>query len=524
MRIRVLYNLNSLITTLMFTCVIFVPFLAGLVGPSQLVSKNEKRSLVQIPARPRTLDEVRAFPVAFDQYYSDQFGFREWFTGTHSLTKYLLGDSPSRDVTIGKNGWLFLGSVKNERNRGVMNDVRNINLYTQQELSQFATYIAGLNAWLNERNVKYLFVIAPNKHSIYFNQLPDYIEKVNDQSATDQLIDYLKSHTRVPVVDLRKIFIEEKERTQLYFKSDSHWNHSGANIAQFEIMKEVEILFPGKIEPELFALREAESGGGDLQRLMGIEIFTERNPQPVFEQTCTPKKSPPIARVNEPHTSTCKGQKLKALIYRDSFFNSLVHYFSRKFVRSKYVSGIAKYSSLEKLLETNLPDIVIEEWVERNLPYLPKHNRHFTEALVKNRFEKSQKVIFELSGSKLRFNKWLRPIDHDNKSLRFRVTGKDPSIVFPSLPLKPNREYVLHVNIESSVNSVSQVFYSDADQVGQPFSESNSLRVRVKKGKNNLFIHLNYSNLGNRLRLDPISKPGEMTINSLEIKEIDLLY
>ena len=129
-----------------------------------------------------------------------------------------------------------------------------------------------------------------------------------------------------------------------------------------------------------------------------------------------------------------------------------------------------------------------------------------------------------MNESKLAFNQWLELKESGSTALTFRVTGTDPSIVFPPLPMKPNKEYVLHINIDSEVNSMSQVFYSDADQIGQPFSEGNSLRVRVAKGENNLFIHLKYANLGSRLRLDPVSKPSEIVISSLEIKEIDLLY
>ena len=82
-----------------------------------------------------------------------------------------------------------------------------------------------------------LFFIAPDKHTIYFENMPSYITKVRDYSAADQLYDVLQNRNNITVVDLREDLVSNKEKSQLYFKVDTHWNYHGANIVQYKIAK-----------------------------------------------------------------------------------------------------------------------------------------------------------------------------------------------------------------------------------------------------------------------------------------------
>ncbi len=358
MKKRILYKLNSFIISLIFGLAIFIPFYIGIFEIDKEISKIEKRKLSQIPKMPKTIAEVKIFPKLFDTYYSDQFGLRDWFTKYYKLVKYNLGDSPSSDVTIGKNGWLFLGSIKKGYNkyRDPIGDVRNVNLYSQKALKEFAKYMTGLKSWLNDKDIEYIFVIAPNKHTVYFDELPDYISKVNEYSATDQLVGYLKEYTDVPVIDLRSKLINEKD------------------------------------------------------------IINEFN------------------------------------------------------------------NSLNKII-----------------------------------FNSSDKFIFSNNWKKLKF---YQLINNKDNFINLIAIGTDPQITFPPLPFKSNNKYILHIAITSSVKSTLQVFYSDSSKSGYPFSAKNLVQMAINKGDNDVYILLNYPNIGKYLRLDPITRLGEVTIKTLEIKEV----
>ncbi len=522
MRERILYKLNSIIITLIFSITIFVPFSIGVIENDKDVSIIEKRKLSTFPKIEGDINDIKKFPKLFDTYYSDHFGLRDWFTEYYKLVKFNLGDSPSGDVTIGKDGWLFLGSIKKGYNKysDPIGDVRNVNLFSKNDLKKFATYMISLKSWLNNKGIEYVFVIAPNKHTVYFDKLPDYISKANEYSATDQLVGYLKSHTDVPVVDLRKILIEKKKKHQLYFKTDTHWNHYAANIAQYEIMLEIEKLFPRLINPETVKLKEGVRGGGDLAAFIGVNDFNESNPQPVFENSCKPVKHPENAKGQEPHSFSCEEQKLNALIFRDSFFSALEPYFSRKFKRSTYVWEKLKYSSLKKYVSSENPDIIIEEWVERSLPLVPNITPELNREFNKKLFECSDKSIFLNNFRQLTYNAHIKRMDGANKSIRMKSMGRDPIINFPPLPLERGIQYIVHIEIKTSVNSMLQLFYSDSEVAGYPFSQKNSVRVGVHSGENDIYILLDYDKLGKRLRFDPVSRIGEIEIKTIEIREI----
>lgn len=374
---RTLYNFGNVLLTFIFCLFIYAPFFIGIIQEDKLTSAVEKRNLAKFPLLPESLKAFSEYPDEFNKYYSDHFGFREVLTTEYfKLVNKLSTRTSVDDVTIGQDGWLFLGSIK-KGYRGYndpIGDAININLFTENELKDFAESIVSIKNWLGKKGIEYVYVIAPNKHTIYFEKLPEYVSKQNDKSSTDQLVEYLREHTDVEVVDLRQALLDEKKKHQVYFKTDTHWNHYGANVAQFEIMKRVHSLFPEHIVPFLlndnqFRILSAE--GGDLARFAKIENIKEDKPQPVFETGCKPVNENPNLKDRDTHTMVCESQKLNVVIFRDSFFTALQPYISRHFHRSTYIWKQLNYTLLTKYVEQESPDIVIDEVIERSFPYIP---------------------------------------------------------------------------------------------------------------------------------------------------------
>lgn len=374
---RTLYKLDKAILILIFCLSIYTPFLIGIIQDDKIVSGVEKRNLAKFPLPPESLKAFSEYPEGFNTYYSDHFGYREVLTKVYfKLVNKLGGKTSVDDVTIGQDGWLFLGSIKPgyQGYNDPIGDAINVNLFTENELKDFARSIVTIKNWLSNKGIEYVYVIAPNKHTIYFENLPKYISKQNNKSSTDQLVEYLQEHTDVTVVDLRQSLLDEKKKHQVYFKTDTHWNQYGANVAQFEIMKRIKPLFPEQIVPFLLdnnQFKILHRGGGDLAGFAKIENIKEDNPQPVFEAGCTPVNETPDIKARETHTMVCETQELNAVIFRDSFFTALQPYFSRQFHRSTYIWEKMNYTSLIKYVEQETPDIVIDEVVERSLPYTP---------------------------------------------------------------------------------------------------------------------------------------------------------
>lgn len=368
MKKQTLSKLNGVVLVAIFCLAIFLPLIIGIVEEDSDTSATEKRQLNTLPELPRTTNDFTRFPALFDGYYSDRFGLRTTLTQYYSWLKFRMGDSPSKEVLIGKNGWLFLGADGPDDPIG---DVRNVNLYSENNLRRMSNFLNGMHHWLKKEGIEFLIFVAPNKHTIYFDQLPDYITRVNEQSALDQLYEHLKQHTDVKTVDLRRALIKEKNNSELYYKTGSHWNFMGANIAQYEILKVVEQLFPGKISAELYdksIFKYMEATDRGLEDLAGIKKFMPAPlaPYPVFEPGAEPvMEHPRKVKIVKNYNSS---NKLDAVIFRDSFVRVLEPYFDRKFRKTTYQWSWPNYADFRQLTKDKKPDIVIVEFVERELP------------------------------------------------------------------------------------------------------------------------------------------------------------
>ncbi len=367
-------NLKNAAIIGVFIVSLFVPFFIGIFEQGSIVSDVEKRKLAKFPQLPTDVDTFIEMPIKIDQYFSDHFGLRQTLTNTYKTLKTKLGDSPTDDVTIGKDGWLFLGSNKVGYNKfgDPIGDFKNKNLYSDEQLKQITHYLNGQYKWLQKQGIAYVFFIAPNKHTIYSDKLPEYITKVNQLSATDQLIQSLRANTNIPVIDLRDRLIQAKAK-QLYYKGDTHWNHEAANIAQHQVMQTIESLFKGKINAELFEIIDPKTGfNGDLAQFIGAQNYDSFSPKPNLKNACKVKTKQNNSKGTN-YTTICSSQTLKTIIYGDSFFkNFMMQYFSVKFNQATFLWRKPHYKSLNQEIKLHKPDIVVEEWVERHLPYVPR--------------------------------------------------------------------------------------------------------------------------------------------------------
>ena len=61
--------------------------------------------------------------------------------------------------------------------------------------------------------------------------MPAAYNKINPRSRLDQLIDYMKAHSSVPILDVRQDLRAAKQAGRVYDLTDSHWNRRGGYVA-----------------------------------------------------------------------------------------------------------------------------------------------------------------------------------------------------------------------------------------------------------------------------------------------------
>jgi hypothetical protein len=313
------------------------------------------------------MNSLRALPAGLEAYYRDHFGFRKQLISWDKKWKHkLFREEIYPDVIIGRDGWLFYTG------QHMLEHFRGIKTFTPEELKNWQSLLEKRRDWLALRGIKYLFVIAPDKHSIYPEYLPDWITKVGP-TKLDQFVAYMKAHSTVEVLDLRPALLEAKETARTYQYTDTHMNFYGGFVAYQALVRALSRQLPGLGEPlpyEAFALELSQQKGGDLAVMLGRNMtekdFISLVPRPPLQlrlaQTDTNIFVKRWPEDTEPVYTENPSRKYTLLSYRDSFSCSWMHFLGYHFKRAIY---IWQYNWNSQVMTQQKPDVVVDEILER---------------------------------------------------------------------------------------------------------------------------------------------------------------
>ena len=361
------------LTATAFVAALALPGLLGLATEDLEESTAEKRDLAGFP-RLREPADLESFPAGFDAYWSDHFGGREPLTRAFRTLKFAMGDSPADGVIRGRDGWLFLGSMKpgSDRYDGVTADARHADRYTPEQLDRAVEALAARRDWLAQRDAAYVLVLVPNKHTVYPNKLPRWFDRVHPESAADQLVGALRARTRVEVLDLRPVLAAARLDGPVYFERDTHWNARGAGVAADALTGALNRVLPNEFGRVSWTLAGRERRVGDLTRLTGVALPPEPAPEPVFGPgVAEPVRDPARGSHKQPHRFRAAGPFHRAVVFNDSFFEAVEPHAARLFAESLYLFERPSAARLRAVVEEERPDVVIEQWAERKLPWVP---------------------------------------------------------------------------------------------------------------------------------------------------------
>jgi len=224
----------SWLIMVVFCCVLFVPLFLSISQPDLSYSEIEKRPLADFPI-PENKAELLDFPQNFDSYYQDHFGLRAWMNKRyHREMDKRFGITGVPDVVEGKDGWYYFAGVS------LLDDFRGKVRFSAAETTQLCQGIAAKRDWLAGEGIHYLPLVAPNKQSIYPEYLPEHFLMAQQQTRLDQLLNACNSEGQTLIADLRPALIQHKEKTRLYYQTDTHWNLAGAFRFYLEVMRNLQ--------------------------------------------------------------------------------------------------------------------------------------------------------------------------------------------------------------------------------------------------------------------------------------------
>jgi len=385
---------ECVVIVVVFLCAILMPLVRQATDKKGNAEAVEKRKLAEFPelqevkwekkkSRKAFVKYINKFPAKFEAYYNDHFGWRSELLATGAWVKVRgFGESSSKDVIVGRDGWLFYAAENS------LSDLLGNKKLSKAELLAWRSWLEFRHDWLARRGVRYLFVIAPNKESIYPEFIPSRFSRRHGTGVTDQLLNYLKdTGCAVSVLDLRPALIEVKSTMQAYFKTDTHWTDQGAFVGCQQI-----IAFLQRWMPEL----KTESAEGvfsqpaqhklsDLSAMLGLSVGTTESapaysPLQLGEQRIVRFTLPNVSETKERSPRTViPGNPLssrRALLLRDSFSDAMLKPLSRHFASTTWIwrsatEAVELEKQLAAILQQEKPDVFIEQLVERHVQNVP---------------------------------------------------------------------------------------------------------------------------------------------------------
>ena len=209
-----------------FLIIIFTFFVFNIAFPDKESSTVENRTLSKRPS----LENVdgKKFSKEYEDYYNDQFAFRDFLIGVNTVTDYLLNKTEVGNYYVVEDNWI-LGKFPN--------------VFNEKRLNRYSNAINKLaNVGKSEGKDVY-FAMTPHKTNVLKHLYPNYVEtssidkniKGFEEKLNKEVVNYIEMD------DYMMNKFNKRELESMYFKTDHHWNGKGAFEGFKRIMEEMDL-------------------------------------------------------------------------------------------------------------------------------------------------------------------------------------------------------------------------------------------------------------------------------------------
>lgn len=283
--------------------------------------------------------------------------------------KYQMGDRVYASSVVGKDGWLFF-----TENLSLQNYQR-IDPLNVSNIKKLVNVLNQIDDKVSEYGGTFIVVVPPDKTTIYPQYMPEEIPVVGDVTSLDRLIERINKFSDIQIIDLRPVLIRASETSQVYYKTDTHWNCMGAFYSYEEILS---ILKNSRPALRVHTLEDftvtSREGVLDLADITSINV-TEglMSAKPNFDVTITTLPDSQWEYISESLKVSINSEKdlPNLMVFHDSFYNACLSTFMET---SFGVTISVPYNevNLEQILEmieAERPQVVMIEFVERFMDY-----------------------------------------------------------------------------------------------------------------------------------------------------------
>jgi hypothetical protein len=328
----------------------------------------ENRVLASAPNMPTDIGEFNALLSHIQAYVEDNFPLRTQIISSLNYVRYLLGYSTTKNILVGKDGWLFW-----DNGTHLAHGLGRTRL-SPKEVDTWVRKLEERVAYTRDRGISLYVVPAPQQESIYPEKLPPWLaRRVLPQTEIDQIIQAAAAKDLKQIIDVRPSLMAAKAERRLYGPYDTHWNGDGAYVAYREIMTRIHSAY-GDLAPlpqSHFATAPSWVRPKGLSSMLGIAGLVE-DPAPLYADGPIKGEKGTIYLSERRDWAaplvidTDAKSEHTLLLIRDSFSTELIPLLKPHFRRIIIVhldDGFFR----KDLIEKYKPDIVIVEVIENGL-------------------------------------------------------------------------------------------------------------------------------------------------------------
>jgi hypothetical protein len=507
-----------------FLALIAAPTVDRFVRPdSARGPEPERRKPAPKPEWELSSAALAAYPERFRAWFDDSFGLRDVLLRWNSIVKvFLLRTSPSRDLVLGKDDWWLYRGFR------ALDDWRGTIPFETTELEAWKRMLEANRDDLRRRGIEYLFVIGPNKETIYPEKVPERLNRVGP-TRLDQLLAYLGEHSDVRILDLRPALLAAKRDDapgdELYYKNGTHWNARGVLVACSEIVRRLAVGFPTieAIDPSAVERPVCP----DLDSWAPTMYIPDLVPPSARYCKVRAPRARVVQRTGPESNDRCRITEVEdaklpsAVLVHDSYGESLDLVLPESFRRLAAYWGIrAELTDVDR----ERPDVFIQLYVERSLALMsPETYRIRAEGCERPSFDRSTKRLFRLDPSAagaqlstIEDSPLSRGTDAVDAGLSWRVAADRSALLLPKLEFPPDADAVLAIDLDAP--AATQIALLDEDAV-RSFSARKAI-APVDAGRNHLYVRLAAGSIRGRLAIRP-GIPGAYRIRDLEIRLVE---
>lgn len=223
------------VVILLFLLILILPGLFLLGNFSVDYSGFEKRKLTSWSSLHQKGWKSKDLIEGYSDFIDDRIGFRTEAIKFYNTFCYLFSMSSTSIMKFGKQGWLY---NDNELN---FEQYKGNKIYQNGRVNVLCKHIKMCQQQIEQQyGATFIYFTAPDKHLIYPEYLPTYMECFENQYKNMDIVNSGLENWKIKHIDIISKLQSQAKNDLLYQKASAHWNHLGAYMGYRQVIESMD--------------------------------------------------------------------------------------------------------------------------------------------------------------------------------------------------------------------------------------------------------------------------------------------